>query len=158
MGDRHHGQVPRPREAAALDGRAAVRRCKPSPPPSSSLAAPRTNPLLQERSLTTILYLMSLTEEARAPFSLVDEINQGMDQRAERAVHNSLVEVTCRPESGQYFLITPKLLPDLNYHERMKILCVNNGEWLPEEKGLGNMMGLIDHYVRVRQNRGNASA
>ncbi|OSX59547.1 hypothetical protein POSPLADRAFT_1048859 [Postia placenta MAD-698-R-SB12] len=29
-----------------------------------------------ERSLTTILYLMSLTEEARAPFSLVDEINQ----------------------------------------------------------------------------------
>ena len=31
---------------------------------------------LQERSLTTILYLMSLTEEARAPFSLVDEINQ----------------------------------------------------------------------------------
>lgn len=31
---------------------------------------------IQERSLTTILYLMSLTEEARAPFSLVDEINQ----------------------------------------------------------------------------------
>lgn len=30
----------------------------------------------QERSLTTILYLMSLTEEARTPFSLVDEINQ----------------------------------------------------------------------------------
>lgn len=31
---------------------------------------------VKERSLTTILYLMSLTEEARAPFSLVDEINQ----------------------------------------------------------------------------------
>ena len=30
----------------------------------------------QERSLTTILYLMSMTECARAPFSLVDEINQ----------------------------------------------------------------------------------
>lgn len=29
-----------------------------------------------ERSLTTILYLMSLVEYARAPFSLVDEINQ----------------------------------------------------------------------------------
>ncbi|CDO77206.1 hypothetical protein BN946_scf184747.g19 [Trametes cinnabarina] len=111
-----------------------------------------------ERSLTTILYLMSLTEEARAPFSLVDEINQGMDQRAERAVHNSLVEVTCKPDSGQYFLITPKLLPDLNYHERMKILCVNNGEWLPEERGLGNMMGLIDNALRARQNRGNAAA
>jgi len=93
---------------------------------------------------------MSLTEEARTPFSLVDEINQGMDQRAERAVHNSMVEVTCKPDSGQYFLITPKLLPDLNYHERMKVLCVNNGDWLPEEKGLGNMMSLIDTFVRVR--------
>ncbi|KAJ7095537.1 hypothetical protein C8R44DRAFT_813419 [Mycena epipterygia] len=100
-----------------------------------------------ERSLTTILYLMSLTEEARAPFSLVDEINQGMDQRAERMVHNSMVEVTCKEDSAQYFLITPKLLPDLEYHERMKILCVNNGEWLPDESGLGNMMSMIDGYV-----------
>ena len=114
--------------------------------------------LLQERSLTTILYLMSLTEEARAPFSLVDEINQGMDQRAERAVHNSLVEVTCQPDSGQYFLITPKLLPDLHYHERMKILCVNNGEWLPEENEMGSLKGLIDNFLRTRQGNSNASA
>ncbi|KAF9236197.1 P-loop containing nucleoside triphosphate hydrolase protein [Melanogaster broomeanus] len=109
-----------------------------------------------ERSLTTILYLMSLTEEARTPFSLVDEINQGMDQRAERAVHNSMVEVTCKPDSGQYFLITPKLLADLNYHERMKVLCVNNGDWLPEERGLGNMMSLIDTFVRVRDRASRA--
>ncbi|KAJ7691405.1 P-loop containing nucleoside triphosphate hydrolase protein [Mycena rosella] len=106
-----------------------------------------------ERSLTTILYLMSLTEEARAPFSLVDEINQGMDQRAERMVHNSMVEVTCKPDSAQYFLITPKLLPDLEYHERMKILCVNNGEWLPEESGLGNMMSMIDGFVAKNSKR-----
>ncbi|KAJ6562746.1 hypothetical protein DFH09DRAFT_1159548 [Mycena vulgaris] len=106
-----------------------------------------------ERSLTTILYLMSLTEEARAPFSLVDEINQGMDQRAERMVHNSMVEVTCKADSAQYFLITPKLLPDLEYHERMKILCVNNGEWLPEESGLGNMMSMIDGFVAKNPSR-----
>ncbi|PSR78324.1 hypothetical protein PHLCEN_2v7446 [Hermanssonia centrifuga] len=106
-----------------------------------------------ERSLTTILYLMSLTEHARAPFSLVDEINQGMDQKAERAVHNSLVEVTCKPDSGQYFLITPKLLPDLNYHERMKVLCVNNGEWLPEEKTSGSLMSMIDTYIRTKGTR-----
>lgn len=71
-----------------------------------------------------------------------------MDMRAERAVHNSLVETTCKVESAQYFLITPKLLPDLNYHERMKVLCVNNGEWLPEERDLGNMMNMIESYVR----------
>lgn len=100
---------------------------------------------------------MSLTEEARAPFSLVDEINQGMDQRAERAVHNSLVEVTCKADSGQYFLITPKLLPDLEYAERMKVLCVNNGEWLPEEPGLGNMMNMIDAYVQHKALRSQAS-
>ncbi|KAH6912408.1 hypothetical protein BKA70DRAFT_1421971 [Coprinopsis sp. MPI-PUGE-AT-0042] len=97
-----------------------------------------------ERSLTTILYLMSLTEEARAPFSL------GMDQRAERVVHNSMVRVTCKEDSAQYFLITPKLLTDLKYDARMKILCVNNGEWLPDEKGIGNMMNMIEGYVSHR--------
>ncbi|TCD64231.1 Structural maintenance of chromosomes protein 5 [Steccherinum ochraceum] len=111
-----------------------------------------------ERSLTTIMYLMSLTEEARTPFSLVDEINQGMDARAERAVHNSLVEVTCKADSGQYFLITPKLLPDLQYHERMKVLCVNNGEWLPEDVNRGNMMNMIDNFVRVSRGQGSSAA
>lgn len=71
-----------------------------------------------------------------------------MDQRAERMVHNSMVDVTCKPDSAQYFLITPKLLPDLKYHERMRILCVNNGEWLPEDKNLGNMMSMIEGYVQ----------
>ncbi|EJD01702.1 P-loop containing nucleoside triphosphate hydrolase protein [Fomitiporia mediterranea MF3/22] len=103
-----------------------------------------------ERALTTIMYLMSLTELARAPFSLVDEINQGMDAQYERAVHNSLVEVTCQPDSGQYFLITPKLLTDLKYHERMKVLCVSNGEWLPDEQLDGNMMRMIDSFVAHR--------
>ncbi|KZT37531.1 P-loop containing nucleoside triphosphate hydrolase protein [Sistotremastrum suecicum HHB10207 ss-3] len=112
-----------------------------------------------ERSLTTILYLMSLTSLARAPFSLVDEINQGMDARAERAVHGELVAVTCTKDSGQYFLITPKLLNSLDYHEKMKILCVNNGEWCgleePDAQGNmipngGNMMNLINRTVELR--------
>lgn len=110
---------------------------------------------------------MSMTEYARAPFSLVDEINQvhdliwqwnnywlnvlqGMDQRAERAVHNELVKTTCKADSGQYFLITPKLLPDLKYDRLMKVLCVNNGEWLPENNDLGNMMNMIRDYVMKR--------
>ena len=84
-----------------------------------------------ERSLSTIMYLLSLTELAHAPFSLVDEINQGMDPRAERAVHNELVEVTCRADAAQYFLITPKLLSGLRYDARMRVLIINNGEWLP---------------------------
>ncbi|KAG9292682.1 hypothetical protein G9A89_008268 [Geosiphon pyriformis] len=86
-----------------------------------------------ERSVSTIMYLMSLQELAKAPFRVVDEINQGMDPRNERLVHSQMVQTACRPNTSQYFLITPKLLPDLDYHERMKILCINNGEWQPEK-------------------------
>lgn len=81
-----------------------------------------------------------------------------MNQRAERMVHNSMVEVTCKPDSAQYFLITPKLLPDLQYHERMKVLCVNNGEWLPEERQVGNMMGMINAYVQRKSNGASNAA
>lgn len=56
-----------------------------------------------------------------------------MDPRAERAVHDQMVEITCRPEAGQYFLITPKLLSGLRYHKLMKVLLINNGDWLPEK-------------------------
>jgi hypothetical protein len=67
-----------------------------------------------------------------------------MDQQAERTVFNQLVETTCDANAGQYvlhghgckaeltyryFLITPKLLTGLTYHERMKVLIVNNGYW-----------------------------
>lgn len=90
-----------------------------------------------ERSISTITYLLSLTEMSRAPFSLVDEINQGMDQKYERQVHNHMVNVTCENASaGQYFLITPKLLPNLTYHDRMRVLIINNGDWLPERLSL----------------------
>ncbi|KAH7343207.1 P-loop containing nucleoside triphosphate hydrolase protein [Rhizoctonia solani] len=104
-----------------------------------------------ERSLSTIMYLLSLTEYARVPFSLVDEINQGMDASAERDVHNQLVEVTCNTDCGQYFLITPKLLTGLHYHEKMKVLCVNNGDWMlhpePPVPNAGNLMKLVNNYV-----------
>lgn len=83
---------------------------------------------------------------------------QGMDQRAERLVHNQLVDVTCREESGQYFLITPKLLPDLKYHERMKVLCINNGEWLPEKKGLGSLQKMLDEFVEKNGGRARFAA
>lgn len=137
MGHRYPGQVPRHGAVAASHRPAAVRRC--------TYAACIDITDRQERSLSTILYLLSLTELSRSPFSLVDEINQGMDPRAERSVHDQMVEITCRPEAGQYvqrprsltltyryFLITPKLLSGLRYDELMKVLLINNGEWLPE--------------------------
>ncbi|KAF9987172.1 Structural maintenance of chromosomes protein 5 [Modicella reniformis] len=85
-----------------------------------------------ERSVSTIMYLMALQALSNASFRVVDEINQGMDPRNERLVHSQLVEKACARDTAQYFLITPKLLPNLDYHERMKVLCIYNGEWLDE--------------------------
>jgi chromosome segregation ATPase len=94
----------------------------------------------QERALTTVTYLLALAELARAPFALVDEINQGMDQRAERNMHKMLVETTCKDDVGQYFLLTPKLLPDLVYHEKMKVLVINSGSFIPDDLSLKGMV------------------
>ncbi|GAA5849234.1 hypothetical protein JCM3766R1_002305, partial [Sporobolomyces carnicolor] len=93
-----------------------------------------------ERALTTVTYLLALAELARAPFALVDEINQGMDQRAERNMHKMLVETTCKDDVGQYFLLTPKLLPDLVYHAKMKVLVINSGSFIPDDLSLKGMV------------------
>lgn len=76
---------------------------------------------------------MSLQSMAQSPFRVVDEINQGMDPRNERMVHERMVEIACREHTSQYFLITPKLLSGLRYDERMKILCIASGEHMPDD-------------------------
>ncbi|KAK3393065.1 SMC5-like protein [Podospora didyma] len=81
-----------------------------------------------ERAVSTIFYLMSLQSMAQAPFRVVDEINQGMDPRNERMVHERMVEIACREHTSQYFLITPKLLSGLRYDERMRVHTIVSGE------------------------------
>eukprot|EP00092_Neocalanus_flemingeri_P024188 GFUD01026235.1.p1 GENE.GFUD01026235.1~~GFUD01026235.1.p1 ORF type:complete len:1076 (+),score=430.02 GFUD01026235.1:59-3286(+) len=80
-----------------------------------------------ERSVATALYMLALQELTTVPFRCVDEINQGMDAKNERRVFELLVRTSCSETSAQYFLLTPKLLPGLNYSPRMNILIVNNG-------------------------------
>ena len=86
-----------------------------------------------ERAVSTIFYLMALQTLARAPFRVVDEINQGMDPRNERMVHERMVEIACRENTSQYFLITPKLLKDLKYDPRMSVHTIYSGETMPED-------------------------
>jgi chromosome segregation ATPase len=83
-----------------------------------------------ERAVSTILYLMALQELANSPFRVVDEINQGMDPSNERMVHNRMVEVACQTNTSQYFLITPKLLPNLTYDPRMRVSCIFSGPFV----------------------------
>lgn len=86
-----------------------------------------------ERSVSTIFYLMALQSLARSPFRVVDEINQGMDPRNERMVHERMVEIACKEHTSQYFLITPKLLTNLRYDRRMRVLCIASGEHMPKD-------------------------
>ena len=100
--------------------------------------------------MATALYMLALQELTTVPFRCVDEINQGMDATNERRVFQLLVcftnfffmifgsynwllllcfkvRTSCHETSAQYFLLTPKLLPGLDYSPRMNILIVNNG-------------------------------
>lgn len=76
-----------------------------------------------------------------APFRCVDEINQGLDERNERLVFKRIVENSTRPPGpkgptdhcGQYWLITPKLLPNLTDMEveALNVVCIFNGTYDP---------------------------
>ena len=90
-----------------------------------------------ERSVSTIMYLMAMQDMMVSPFRCVDEINQGLDDRNERLVFKRIVENSTKPPGdngptdhcGQYWLITPKLLPNLNGMEvaAMNVICIFNG-------------------------------
>ena len=85
-----------------------------------------------ERSVSTILYLISLQDLTHVPFRVIDEINQGMDPRNERMVFKQLVDSSCREGTPQCFLLTPKLLPELMYTKDVTILNIFNGPHLDE--------------------------
>uniref|UniRef100_A0A803YEB6 Structural maintenance of chromosomes protein 5 n=1 Tax=Meleagris gallopavo TaxID=9103 RepID=A0A803YEB6_MELGA len=89
-----------------------------------------------EKSVSTVLYLMALQELNRCPFRVVDEINQVrincMDPVNERRVFEMFVKTACKESTSQYFLITPKLLQNLTYNEKMTLLFVYNGPFMVE--------------------------
>lgn len=85
-----------------------------------------------ERSVSTILYLVSLQDLTNCPFRVVDEINQGMDPINERNMFQQLVRAASQPNTPQCFLLTPKLLPNLEYSDACSILTVMNGPWIEQ--------------------------
>uniref|UniRef100_A0A2A4IY75 Structural maintenance of chromosomes protein 5 n=1 Tax=Heliothis virescens TaxID=7102 RepID=A0A2A4IY75_HELVI len=81
-----------------------------------------------ERALSTALYLMALQRLTTVPFRCVDEINQGMDPINERKMFELLVKVTTECDNAQYFLLTPKLLTNLEYNSKIMIHTIMNGQ------------------------------
>ena len=64
---------------------------------------------------------MALQELTQVPFRCVDEINQGMDQRNERAVWGMLLDV-CKEHNAQYFYMAPKFPYSLPFNRQVSLL------------------------------------
>ncbi|CAK7330929.1 unnamed protein product [Dovyalis caffra] len=58
-----------------------------------------------ERSVSTILYLVSLQDLTNCPFRVVDEINQGMDPTNERKMFQQLVRAASQPNTPQHLSV-----------------------------------------------------
>ncbi|XP_058105367.1 structural maintenance of chromosomes protein 5 isoform X2 [Magnolia sinica] len=99
-----------------------------------------------ERSVSTILYLVSLQDLTNCPFRVVDEINQGMDPINERKMFQQLVRAASQPNTPQCFLLTPKLLSDLEYSDACSVLDMMTGPWIgkPSEVwSIGDRWGVV---------------
>lgn len=107
-----------------------------------------------ERAVSTVFYLMALQDLAQSPFRVVDEINQGMDPRNERMVHERMVDIACQERTSQYFLITPKLLTGLEFHEKMKVHIINSGEHVPDAKTAKTWDLRAMAKIALRNNKG----
>lgn len=122
-----------------------------------------------ERAVSTIFYLMALQSLSASPFRVVDEINQGMDPRNERMVHERMVDIACAPRvppsnrdrngvigtgGSQYFLITPKLLNGLVYKPGMKVLCIVSGEHMPSDYNSIDFGRAVKTMRRIRKESG----
>ncbi|CAB3225786.1 unnamed protein product [Arctia plantaginis] len=93
-----------------------------------------------ERALSTALYLLALQRQATVPFRCVDEINQGMDPINERKMFELLVKVITECDNSQYFLLTPKLLTNLEYNDKIMVHTIMNGQKIMDNKKWNHIM------------------
>ncbi|CAN0917296.1 Structural maintenance of chromosomes protein 5 [Linum grandiflorum] len=69
--------------------------------------------------------------------AVAGEVSLGMDPINERKMFQQLVRAASQPNTPQCFLLTPKLLPDLEYSEACSILNIMNGPWIDQpSKGM----------------------
>lgn len=127
-----------------------------------------------ERALTTMMYLIAMQGVTPLPFRVVDEINQGMDTRNERAVMELLLNSAGSssdtaltgggggaaggagatggvaggsggPLRRQMFIVSPKLLPDLTHSLAIRSSIVLNGRFLSTDTR--GALAIKDHFL-----------
>jgi len=102
-----------------------------------------------ERAVTTAFFILALQGQAQTPFTLVDEINQGMDARNERMVHRRMVDIACQEHKNQLFVVTPKLLQGLRYSDGVTVLVIANGKGMPEKSDKLDFANILSLHKRV---------
>lgn len=82
-----------------------------------------------EKMCCTMLFCFSLLleEERVPPFVFVDELNQGLDPSNEMKIMTMMFEDARHETAPQSFVITPKLLLNLPFHEQTKTHIIFNG-------------------------------
>lgn len=58
------------------------------------------------------------------------------------------IALLTRPLPFRYFLLTPKLLPDLVYHPKMKVLVINVSPWIPGNLSLEKILKKKRKFLR----------
>eukprot|EP00172_Hildenbrandia_rubra_P003970 Plantae.Rhodophyta-Hildenbrandia_rubra.ctg719.p1 GENE.Plantae.Rhodophyta-Hildenbrandia_rubra.ctg719~~Plantae.Rhodophyta-Hildenbrandia_rubra.ctg719.p1 ORF type:complete len:1131 (-),score=237.21 Plantae.Rhodophyta-Hildenbrandia_rubra.ctg719:1971-5363(-) len=82
-----------------------------------------------ERMVATMLYHFAMQSLTKAPFRVIDEMNQGMDSDNERKILAIMMKDAENDEvdAPQSFLITPKLLLDLPFNASTVSHVIING-------------------------------
>jgi len=89
-----------------------------------------------ERAITTISFFLALQSVIGLPFRVVDEINQGMDEINERWAHARILGAVSHGRMAQLFLITPKLLQELEYGRNSTVHIIYTGDWMQASIGV----------------------
>eukprot|EP00871_Galdieria_phlegrea_P005446 jgi/Galph1/5902/GphlegSOOS_G4633.1 len=91
-----------------------------------------------EKMVSIMLYIFSMQTQTCAPFRLVDEMNQGMDPAFERKIVSLMVQDARDEQSPQTFLITPKLLSNLELGDETRVHFIFNGPCVNSRQGMWN--------------------
>jgi len=107
-----------------------------------------------ERAITTALYVLALQELTTVPFRVIDEINQGMDAKNEARFFNLLSSLAEGDNTPQYFLLTPKMLPDVDYPDNVKFHVIFSGPYVrlnnfSDSKGIAFTVGPVARNTRT---------
>jgi chromosome segregation ATPase len=115
-----------------------------------------------QRSIATIMYLLSLQQHSRRPIRMVDEINQGMGSNNRRLAYSAIGRFSESRNGGcQFFLFSQKLLMNehrFEYPKSATVLVVHMGQFMIKGKewNLPKFLRAMKAHARLNAERSEA--